>query len=152
MKAERVGSLFWLAAGLISTYGSVQLGLGKFREPGSGFFPFLAGCFISLMAMIVFFQSFLRGREVQAKLSSLWEGLRWRRPIEIGLLTLGYILALERLGFLLTGFLLLFVILKGIERLSWGKAILIPVSTLGVSYLLFNVFLKAALPKGVFGF
>lgn len=147
-----MGSLFWLAVGLISIYGSVQLGLGTLRQPGSGFFSFLAGCFISLMAMVVFFQSFLRGQGVQVKLSGLWEGLRWRRPIEIGLLTLGYILALERLGFLLTGFLLLFVILKGVERVSWGKAILIPVSTLGVSYLLFNIFLKASLPKGVFGF
>jgi len=65
---------------------------------------------------------------------------------------LGYILALERIGFLLSGFLLLFIILKGVENLSWRRAILIPFSTLGVSYLLFHFILKAVLPKGIFGF
>ena len=70
----------------------------------------------------------------------------------IGLLTLGYILALEKIGFLLSGFLLLLVILKGVENLSWRKAILIPFSTLGASYLLFHFILKATLPKGILGF
>ncbi len=151
MQAERLASLFWFAIGLISIYGSIKLGLGALREPGSGFLSFLAGCFISLMAMIVFFQSF-RGQGVQGKLGALWADLRWRRPIAIGFLTLGYVLALERLGFLLSSFLLLFVILKGVEKLSWGKAIFIPVFTLGLSYLLFNVLLKETLPQGVFGF
>lgn len=152
MKAERVGSLFWLAVGLISIYGSVKLGLGTLREPSSGFLPLLSGCFISVTAMIVFFRSFLRRREVLGSLSGLWQGLRWRCPIEIILLMLGYVLALERLGFLLSTFLLLFIIFKGVEKFSLGKAILIPVVTLGVSYMLLNVFLKVTLPKGVFGF
>jgi hypothetical protein len=146
-----VSALFWLTVGLISIYGSFHLGFGTLREPGSGFLSFLAGCFICLMAIIVFFQSF-SGERSHVKISTLWEGLRWHRPITIGFLTLGYILALERIGFLLCGFLLLFVLLKGVENLSWRKAILIPFLTLGVSYLLFHFILKATLPKGIFGF
>ena len=152
MSAERASALFWLTVGLISIYGSVHLGFGTLREPGSGFLSFLAGCFICLMALIVFFQSFLSGERSPVKISTLWRGLRWHRPITIGLLTLGYILALERIGFLLSGFLLLFIILKGVENLSWRRAILIPFSTLGVSYLLFHFILKASLPRGIFGF
>jgi len=115
MQAERVGSLFWLAVGLISLYGSFHLGLGTMREPGSGFPPFLAGCLI-------------------------------------GLAILGFILVLERLGFILTSFLLMFLLFKWVEKLSWAKAVIIPGLTLGLTYLLFDVFLKATLPKGVFGF
>lgn len=152
MKAERVSSLFWLAVGLISLYGASLLGLGTWHEPGSGFFSFLAGCFICFMALIVFLQSFIRGRGFQAKLSALWEGGNWRRPMIISLLLLGYILVLERLGFLFSSFLLLFIILKQVEKLSWGKAILYPVVTLSISYFLFDVLLKATLPKGIFGF
>jgi putative tricarboxylic transport membrane protein len=152
LSAERVSALFWLTIGLISIYGSTHLGFGTLQEPGSGFLSFLAGCFICLMAIIVFFQSFFSGERSPLKISTLWRGLRWHRPIAICLLTLGYILALERIGFLLTGFLLLFIILKGVENLSWRKAMLIPVSTLGVSYLLFHFILKATLPKGIFGF
>ena len=71
MQAERAGGLFWFAVGLISIYGSIKLGLGTLREPGPGFLSFLAGCFISLMAAIVFLQSFLQRQEVVAKLLSL---------------------------------------------------------------------------------
>ena len=152
MSAERASAFFWLTVGLISLYGSVHLGIGTLREPGSGFLPFLAGCFICLMAVIVFFQSFLSRERSPVRILTLWRGLRWHRPITIGLLTMGYILALERIGFLLAGFLLLFVILKGVENLSWRKAILIPFSTLGISYLLFHFILKATLPRGILGF
>lgn len=152
MKAEQAGSLFWLAIGLISIYGSIRLGLGVLREPGSGFLSFLAGSFLGLMALILFFHSFLRGRGLSAKVSALWEGVNWRRPVIVSLLTLGYIIFLERLGFFITSFLLIFVILKWLENFLWKKAILIPALTLGASYLLFILFLKVNLPKGPFGF
>jgi len=147
-----VSALFWLIVGLISVYGSTHLGLGSLREPGSGFLAFLAGSFICLMAVIVFFQSYFSSDRPPVRISTLWQGLRWHRPITIGFLILGYILALERIGFLLSGFILLFVILKGVENLSWRKAILIPALTLSISYLLFHFILKATLPRGIFGF
>ncbi len=152
MSAQRLGSLFWLAMGLISIYGSLQLGLGNLREPGSGFLAFLAGFFICIMAVIVFGQSFLKGEEVRAKLASLWEGVNWRRPMIITFLVLGFILVLEKLGFIFSSFLLLFILLKSVEKFSWSRAILIPMLTMGCTYLLFDVFLKATLPRGFLGF
>ena len=152
MQAERVGALFWLAVGLISIYGSTRLGLGVLREPGSGFLSFLAGCFISLMALIIFLQTFFREQEAQSKLKTLWAEVNWRRPAIVSLLTLGFILVLERAGFLLAGFFLLLTLFKWMEKFSWKKALIIPAITLGFAYLLFNVFLKATLPKGFFGF
>jgi len=147
-----VGSLFWFAVGLISIYGSIKLGVGTLREPGSGFLSFLAGGSISLMAMVIFLQSFLRRGELLVKLSALWEGVRWRRPVAIGLILVAYILALERTGFLITSLTTLFVLFKIVEKLSWVKAILISVSISGVSFCLFNYLLKATLPRGIFGF
>ena len=151
MGADRVSSLLWLAFGLISIYGSVLLELGTFREPGTGFFPFLAGCFTSLMAIIVLFRSFLRGKGFQAKPSSFWKGLSWHRPLAVEFLMLGYLLALERVGFLLTSLILLFFMLKWVEKFSWWKALLISASASGCTYLLFHTLLRAALPIGIFG-
>jgi putative tricarboxylic transport membrane protein len=152
MNANRMGSLFWLAMGLISLYGSYYLGLGKMREPGSGFLPFLAGCFISLMAIIVLLQSFTPRKEARAKLAALWEGVNWRRSLIISLLILGFILALEKLGFILSSFMLMFILFRWVEKFSWSRAIFIPLVTLGCTYLLFDFFLKATLPKGILGF
>lgn len=151
MNAERASSVFWLAVGLISLYGSFLLGLGTLHEPGSGFLPFLAGCFICLMAIIVFLQSFIRGR-AQGKIAALWAGVNWHRPLIISFAILGFILVLENLGFILTSFLLMFVLFKWVEKTSWAKAIFIPGLVLGLTYLVFDVFLKATLPKGFLGF
>jgi putative tricarboxylic transport membrane protein len=151
MNTDRISSLFWLGVGVVTLYGSVQLGLGTLREPGSGFLSFLAGVFISLVALIIFLQSFIRWRGVPLDLKTHWSGVNWHRSLVISLITLGFILLLEGLGFFITSFLLLFLIFRYVERLSWRKAIIIPVLTLSLTYLLFNVFLKSTLPRGIFG-
>jgi len=152
LNTDRVSSLFWLALGLVSMYGSVQLGLGTLREPGSGFLPFLAGCFISLIALGISVKSFIQWRSVRLNFASLWMEANWRRPAVIGLLILGFILALEKLGFILSGLLLLLALFRWVEKFSWKKALIIPALTLGFSYLLCNVFLKATLPRGFLNF
>jgi putative tricarboxylic transport membrane protein len=152
LKPDQISGLFWGAIGLFAIFGSLSLGLGDLSEPGPGFFAFTAGCFVCLMALIVVFRaSFLR-QGFQVKVSTLWKGARWKRPIVVTLLVLGYIIAVERMGFLPTSFLFLFVILKVVENLSWKKAIFAPLCTLAVSYFLFIFFLKANLPKGILGF
>ncbi|MGP1676609.1 MAG: tripartite tricarboxylate transporter TctB family protein [Burkholderiales bacterium] len=152
MNSDRLSSLCWLALGAASIYASVGLGVGTPRAPGSGFLAFTAGCFISLMALLVLLQSFRMKRAAQRKLSTLWEGVYWRRSLAIGILTLAYILVLETLGFVLTGFLLLVIIMKGLEKLSWKSTLIISIVTLVVSYFVFKIFLKASLPSGIFGF
>ncbi len=152
MKPDQISGLFWGTIGLLAILGSLSLGLGNLGEPGPGFFAFTAGCFVCLMALIVFFRASFLGQGFQAKVSTLWKGARWKRTIVVALLILGYIIAVERMGFLLTSFLFLFIILKVVENLSWKKAIFAPLCTLAVSYFLFIFFLKANLPKGILGF
>jgi len=152
LKPDQISGLFWGTIGLLAIFGSLSLGLGNLSEPGSGFFAFTAGCFVCLMAFIVVFRASFLTQGLQAQISTLWKGARWKRPIVVALLILGYILVVERIGFLLTGFLFLFVILKVVENLSWKKAIFVPICTLSVSYFLFIFFLKANLPKGILGF
>jgi len=152
MHAERMGILFWLAVGLVSIYGSTRLGLGALREPGSGFLPFVAGAFISLMALFLLLLSFFRKPGTQERLAAFWSGVHWHRPAVISLVTFAFVLVLEHLGFILASFFLLFILFKWVEKFSWKKALTIPTLTLGLTYLMFNVFLKATLPKGIFGF
>ena len=152
MNADRWSSLVWFALGAGSIYASARLGLGTTGEPGSGFMPLVAGAFICVMALLVFLQSFQGAQRLQRGLSVLWHGVYWRRSLAVGVLTLAYILALETLGFTLTGFLLLVIIMRGLEQLSWKQTLIISVLTLAVSYLVFKVFLKATLPIGFLGF
>jgi putative tricarboxylic transport membrane protein len=152
LKSDQVSSIFWLAVGSIVIYASIRLGLGKLQEPGSGFLPFLAAGFLCLTALVLFFQSLLKGKRFQSKISTLWEGVQWRRPGFIGLLLAAYILAMERIGFLLTTFIFLAVMFKGAENLAWWKAAFLSALVSGGAFLLFDTLLKATLPKGIFGF
>jgi len=152
MNSDRLSSLFWFALGAASIYASLRLGLGTTGEPGSGFLPFTAGAFICAMALLVFLQSFQSGQRLQLLLSDVWQGVYWRRSLAIGVLTLAYILALETLGFSLSGFLLLVIIMRGLEKLSWKQTLIISIATLAVSYVVFKIFLKATLPPGILGF
>jgi putative tricarboxylic transport membrane protein len=152
MGPDRLSSLVWLAFGLFCIYGAVLLDLGNFREPGTGFFPFVSGCFITLLALIVFVKSLLGRKTPQGRISEIWKGLSWSRPLAVGLIMLGYILFLDRIGFVLTSLVLLFLMLKWVERLPTWKSLVLSASASACTYLLFNVLLKATLPTGPFGF
>jgi len=149
MNADRWSSLFWFALGAAGIYASARLGVGNVGEPGSGFMPLTACAFVCVMALVVFLQSFGGGGR---RLSALWRGVYWRRALGVGLLTLAYVLALESLGFFVTGFLLLVATMKGLEGLSWRKTLTISIVTLIVSYVVFKVMLKSTLPAGMLGF
>ncbi len=152
MNAERVGSLFWFVLGAAAVYGSLDLGLGEMGQPGSGFLTFVAGLFVSLMAVIVFIQSYRGDPAAQRRVSSLWQGVKWQRAILITLLIAIFIAVFETLGFFICSFALLFVIMKYLEGLNWKTSILVPALTIAGTYLLFKTVLKISLPAGIFGF
>jgi putative tricarboxylic transport membrane protein len=151
MSAERLGSGLGLVFGLAVMYGSFHLDIGTLRAPGSGFLGFLAGAFVVLMAVIVLVQSFL-GKGSKVTVSALWKNTLWWRPATVALLVFAYVLVLETLGFLLTSFVFLLVMFKWVERFPWPKAVLVTVTVVACSYLLFHTFLKASFPQGIWGF
>jgi len=152
MNADRLSALVWLGVGLSAVYSSIALGLGTAREPGSGFIGFLASSFISLMALIILIQSIGKRAEKKRKLSTLWQGLRWKRPLLLCLIITGYILAFERLGFAISTFLFLIVLLKGMEALAWWKVLLLSALSTSLCYILLSFSLESTLPRGILGF
>ncbi len=152
MYADRLSSVFWLLLGLIAIYGSVKVGLGGAREPGSGFLPFLASLSISFIALIILLQTFLKTAKSHRTFSSLWHGLRWKRALAVCIITVGYTLIFEKLGFAISTFFFLMTLLKGMESIPWGKALFISVLSTSLCYLLLSFSLESSLPKGIFGF
>ena len=149
--ADRLSAFIWLLFGLGAVCGSIRLGLGSARAPGSGFLPFLASGFISLMAFIIFFQSFRKGGPEYKTISAPWRGVRWTRPIAYCSITIGYLLVFEWLGFAVSTFVFLIILLKGMEKLTWWKAFLISTISTGFAYILLSVSMQATLPRGIFG-
>lgn len=144
-KADRWTGLFFV---LFSTYicvESLRLGLGTFHRPGAGFISFYCGIVLGVLSLILLCLGFLRNVEEEASLGN------WRRILLLLVAILVFTLLLEKLGFLPSTFLLILLVLKGVERRGWGFSLGVALLVAVASYVVFNTLLKADLPAGLLG-
>ena len=125
---------------------SYRLNLGTLNSPGPGLFPFGAGLILGLLALIVILQS---PREDGP------ERIEGKGNLKIALVLfalVAYGLFLERVGFLVTTFGLLVFLLKVIVSQRWARVLISALLSTLTSYVIFQIWLKAQLPKGFIGF
>jgi hypothetical protein len=143
-------SLFWLATGGVISYSSLKYGLGTITSPGPGLFPFLSGLSIVILGLVVFSQQLsLAERE---GLKDPWVRTKWPRILLVMGALIVYIIFFKLLGFILDTIWLLAFLMRAIEPISWKKIIFGSVVSALSSYIIFQVWLEAQLPKGIFGF
>ena len=148
---DRSSSLFWLVVGIGIAISSLKYGFGTLHEPGPGFITFFAGAILTLLSLSLFFSS-LRDQKDRSGFHNLWAGLEPGKVLYVIVLLIAYTFLLKPMGFLISTFLLLFLLfrVKGTYRLKTIFLISFLV-TVG-SYIIFEIWLKAQLPKGVLGF
>jgi len=153
-KYELISSLVWMALGVLFLIGSIGLGPGKSDEPGPGFFPFvMAACLISFSS-IHFISSLIRGGQVNVATSKrFWpKGSGIKRILFTIIFLVGFVLALNCLGFILNTFLFMLIMLRLVERQKWLRVFLIGSLTTVLSYSIFQLWLRSNLPAGFLGF
>lgn len=149
-KADRItcGVLFLFSAYVIKT--SLDYGLTRNKITGPGFIPFWVGVALALLSALLLLQTFHRKDEETGAV------IFDRRSLSSCLLYVGggvaVIVASRFLGLLLpVGIaVLLFAKLKGTN--SWKSAALLAFCTAAGIFVLFDMILGVALPKGPFGF
>src|SRR5512144_1961949 len=112
-------ALFWVALGILVCYGATQLGLGSVMEPGSGFIFFWSGLTLVILSLMALAESLRSSEEIA-------EGTEEMNWVENGLVLLSlllYAFFLERLGFVVTTFVLLIFLLSWIERTNWARSL-----------------------------
>lgn len=147
-KTDQSSSLFWLAIGIGTALSSLKYGIGTFHEPGPGFITFFAGAILIILSLGLFFSS-LRGQEGRSGLKNLWAGLETGKVLYVIVLLVAYLFLLKPAGFLMSTFFLLFLLFR--VKGSYGLKTIFLLSslvTLG-SYIIFEIWLKAQLPKGI---
>jgi putative tricarboxylic transport membrane protein len=147
---DQRSSVVWFIVGLAIAFYSGKYGLGKLSSPGPGFVPFLSGLAIAGLALVVFLHQLTRG--TQENLKPLWSGKDWPTMLKIlGALVL-YASFLKDLGFLLVTFLLIVYLFRVIKPMGWIKVLGGAFLTAFGSYAVFELWLQAQLPRGIFGF
>jgi putative tricarboxylic transport membrane protein len=134
------GYIFWAAS---------ALPFGTVRVPQTAFFPKTLALLLAVLSFILLIQA-LAGTET-SRSSEKIDTAGWFR-IGATLATLaGFALVLEPLGYLVTTFLLMVLLLRAIEAQSWRKIIVVALATALISYAIFAWLLGVPLPSGVLG-
>lgn len=150
MNNDRLSSAVWFFLGLAVCLGSFQYKLGTPASPGTGFMPFLTGVAICFFSGIGFVHATLRQRAGEGW-TRLLEGVRWKNALVILISLLAYALLLVPLGFFLCTTLFIAFLLRAIVPQRWPVVISCALLTATASYLIFEVWLKAQLPRGPWG-
>jgi putative tricarboxylic transport membrane protein len=148
---DQSSGLFWLVVGIGIAISSLKYGFGTLDEPGPGFITFFAGAILIILSLSLFFSSF-RDQKARTRLQTLWAGLDPGKVLYVIVLLVAYTFLLKPIGFLISTFFLLSLLfrIKGTYRLKtvFLMSLLVTVG----SYIIFEIWLKAQLPKGVLGF
>jgi putative tricarboxylic transport membrane protein len=146
---ERICGFVVFLLGLGILWQGRGLFIGSLHTPGPGFFPTLLAA--TLMGLSLFL--IISKREKKEEMEKHAVPLRNRiHVLTVFVALLGYFFLLERLGFIITSFLLMtFLFLSFTSQKRHTGTLLGFVSTV-LAYLLFGVILKGNLPKGLLGF
>ena len=136
-------AVFFLSFATVFTIGGVRLRLGTPTEPQPGFFPFLGGVTLIILAGLLLVQGW-RGKSSGTQAF----GKIWGPLILIAGLA-AYVAVLETAGYIVSTTLLAAVVLRILETRPFGVLIVISL-ILGIgSYLVFHELLGVPLPAGV---
>ncbi len=146
---DLLSSTIWFCTGLFITLYAPQFDLGTASAPGSGFMPFLAGILMCIFSAVTFVQAYFNP---DRKSQKLWENIQLQKLIFVGLGLLIYTFFLDIVGFLISTFLLILFFIRFVGSEKWFKSIIGAILTSIFCYLLFDKWLQANLPRGIFGF
>ena len=147
MRRDLVSALFWLAVAIFAAVQGVALKLGTLQQPGPGFFPFWGGVVLAVLSLVLVVRS-LGDRSASPGPPAPAESLRL---LVVAGAILGYVLLLERIGFVLVTFAFLALLLR-LERRGWAFSALTAGAGAAASWALFQLWLKTQLPVGPLGF
>jgi putative tricarboxylic transport membrane protein len=147
-----VGTIFFLLLAGVVLLESFRLGVGTFRSPQAGFFPFFAGAVLGLLSTLSFLFEIKANSSNSGKKPAAGETKLSLKVVLVLVSLLVYGLLLDVLGFILCTAAIIIFWLKIVvpQRASTviTSAIFIPL----VAYFLFHVWLRVPLPKGFLTF
>jgi len=149
---DLVSSLFWIGFGAVFCAYALQYGLvGGPGIPGPGCLPFIVGIALIVMSLTIFIPAAagLKKKGAPGRERFFPEKRSWRNLLIALTGLLGYGIFLESLGYLLTSFLFMVLVLRWIEPQKWTTVIVFAALSAALTYALFTG-LKVELPAGFF--
>jgi len=150
-RADRISGIFWLLFSAFISIESYRLGLGNLHQPGPGFIFFWTAVAMGILSIAVFVRAWF-GKKTGERESPVFGKENVLKIVLVLLSLFLYAFFMEALGFIPITLLLFIFLLGVIEKRRWVFTIFVSVAVTGISYLLFEIWLKSQLPKGILGF
>jgi len=152
--SDLISVIFWLIVGLLLSLWSTRYEIGSLTQPGPGFYPLGLGILLIFFSLILLGQS-IRSSQAMKKVAPFPASASgWKKVARVAYVVLVLLLLtffFETLGYLLTFFLLIMLLMAGAGLRSWKRILLVAFfSALGV-YLVFVLLLQQPLPRGFLG-
>jgi putative tricarboxylic transport membrane protein len=150
MQRSLIPVSFWILLSLFILFFSRNIGLGEFRAPGPGLMPFLVGLFLLLISLYALVQ--LLSKRSDREGASTREGsvIHFRKTGLVLFFLIAYALLLEKIGYLITAFLILVFLFRSAGSKGWRFVLIISGVTTLVTYLFFT-YLGLRFPAGYLG-
>jgi putative tricarboxylic transport membrane protein len=146
-RARLITSAILLLLACATLIETSKLPIGDLHSPQAGFFPLMIGLLLGTFSVVLLVQS-LREKTGETRPVSESSGRRKRILLTLGALFFVALL-FERLGYLISTFLLIGFLLAAVSMQRWWVVITTAFLSSLLSYLLFGVVLKTQLPDGV---
>jgi putative tricarboxylic transport membrane protein len=150
-RADRISSVFWLLFAIFVTIESKRLGLGTLHEPGPGFLFFGASIALGIMSLVILIRAWM-SKKTEGTKTSIFHGENILKILLVLFSVFLYAFFMETLGFIVVTLLLLIFLLGIIEKKKWCYTIFVSAGVTAIAYLLFEIWLRSQLPKGLLGF
>ncbi len=149
-RMDLIPAIFWMGLGIAVAVSSYRLRLGTLGSPGPGLMPFLLGIALLLCSLSIFVRSFfVIIRNEKCSNESAWSGIQFKKLIMVVASLLGYWMFLEKIGFVLTTFLVLLILFKTMDSQRWRTVFFASILTVTLIYIVFVIVLRVDLPSGV---
>jgi putative tricarboxylic transport membrane protein len=148
---ELLISMIWLAISIAICIGSVRLDLGRLSVPGPGFFSFLCGAVMGIMALVIFVQAIRSQSDDLAK--PIISNPRGFLKMTYGFIALVlYAVVMEYIGFALSTVLFMGFFLRVVVAQKWRVVFACSIIPTICAYLIFKSWLDVQLPGGFLGY
>lgn len=152
MRHQQAADLFWLAFSILVIWGALGLGLGSLSTPGMGFMSFGAAALLAMFSVARLIRSSKGDDREGAAGKALFRGTLWWRVVSVLAALFGYLLILPRLGYLISTFLLMSLLLWIAGGRKVWRIILYALCMAVVTYYVFSKWLNCQFPEGFLGF
>lgn len=129
---------------------SYKLGLGEIHTPGPGLIPFGVAVILLLMSLGLAIRSVLEILRKPQK-SNIFRDVYWKRVIIVIIFLMGYGIFFNILGFGITNFILLALLIGLVGKQKWWATFLISISIVIIIYFIFIIWLDIPFPRGILG-